>query len=65
MHVATVKFLIFLRPFCGGFHHVCSAEYLYLENIYSKRELFKMGISEFEVFFAKIKVDGIFGRVLQ
>ena len=46
-----------IDPFAEGgwFHHVCLAEYLYLENIYSKRELFKMGISEFEVFFAKIK----------
>ena len=46
-----------IDPFAEGswFHHVCSAEYLYLENIYSKLELFKMGISEFEVFFTKIK----------
>ena len=39
----------------GWFKHVCSAEYLFLENIYSKRELFKIGISDFECFVAKVK----------
>ena len=39
----------------GWFNRACSAEYLFLENIYSKRELFKMGIAEFEDFIAKIK----------
>ena len=39
----------------GWFDHVCSAEYLFLENIYSKRELFEIGISDFECFVAKIK----------
>ena len=39
----------------GWFEHVCSAEYLFLENVYSKRELFKIGISDFECFVSKIK----------
>ena len=39
----------------GWFKQVCSAEYLFLENIYSKRELFKIGISDFECFVAKVK----------
>ena len=45
----------------GWFEHACLAEYLclaeclFLENIYSKRELFKIGISDFECFVSKIK----------
>ena len=46
-----------IDPFAenGWFNHVCSAEYLFLENIYSKRDLFKMGIGEIDEFIAKIK----------
>ena len=39
----------------GWFQHVCSAEYLYLENIYSKKDMFKMNINEFEDFLCKVK----------
>ena len=39
-------FLIDPFPKNSWFNHVCSAEYLFLENIYSKRDLFKMGIGE-------------------
>ena len=46
----------------GWFDHVCSAEYLFLENIYSKRELFKIGISDFECFVAKIKKNTVTPR---
>ena len=46
-----------IDPFTEGgwFEHVCSAEYLYLENIYEKKDLFKMGINDFEVLFTKVK----------
>ena len=46
-----------IDPFAenGWVQHVCSAEYLFLENIYFKRDLFRMGIGEFEDFTAKIK----------
>ena len=46
-----------INPFAenGWFNHVCSAEYLFLENIYSKRDLFRIGIAEFEDFIAKIR----------
>ena len=46
-----------IDPFTKGgwFEHVCSAEYLYLENIYEKKDLFKMGINDFEVLFTKVK----------
>lgn len=39
---------LLIDPFLENswFNHVCSAEYLFLENIYSKRDLFKMGIGE-------------------
>ena len=38
-----------IDPFAetGWFQHVCSAEYLYLENIYSKKHMFKMNINDF------------------
>ena len=39
----------------GWFQHVCSAEYLYLKNIYSKKDMFKMNINEFEEFSYKVK----------
>ena len=46
-----------INPFVQGgwFEHVCSAEYLYLQNIYKKKDLFRMGINDFETFFAKVK----------
>ena len=46
-----------IDPFSNGgwFEHVCSAEYLYLENIYEKKDLFRMGINDFEVFLLKLK----------
>ena len=46
-----------IDPFAetGWFQHVCSAEYLYLENIYSKKDMFKMNINEFEDFLCKVK----------
>ena len=46
-----------INPFAetGWFQHVCSAEYLYLENIYSKKDMFKVNINEFEEFLCKVK----------
>ena len=46
-----------IDPFVEGgwFEHVCSGEYLYLENIYEQKDLFKMGINKFKDFFEKIK----------
>ena len=46
-----------INPFVQGgwFEQVCSAEYLYLQNIYKKKDLFRMGINDFETFFAKVK----------
>ena len=46
-----------INPFVedGWFQHVCLAEFLFLENIYSKHDLFRMGIGEFESFTAKIE----------
>ena len=46
-----------IDPFSNGgwFEHVCSAEYLYLQNIYEKKDLFRMGINDFEGFFTKVK----------
>ena len=32
-----------------------SAEYLYLENIFEKKDLFRMGVNDFEGFFTKVK----------
>ena len=39
----------------GWFDHVCKAEYLFLENIFSAKEMFQMGISTFDIYFGKIK----------
>lgn len=50
----------------GWFEHVYSAEYLFLENIYSKSEQFKIGISDFECFVSKIKKTvSVSGRILR
>ena len=46
-----------IDPFAetGWFQHVCSAKYLYLENIYSQNDMFKMNINKFEDFVRKLK----------
>ena len=38
----------------GWFKHVCEA-HLFLENIYSAKEMFRMGIDNFDVYFNKVK----------
>ena len=38
----------------GWFDHVCKAEYLFLENIFSAKEMYQMGISTFDIYFSKI-----------
>ena len=38
----------------GWFNHVCKAEYLFLENIFSAKEMFQMGISTFDIYYNKI-----------
>ena len=38
----------------GWFNHVCKAEYLFLENIFSAKEMYQMGISNFQIYFRKI-----------
>ena len=38
----------------GWFDHICKAEYLFLENIFSAKEMFRMGISTFDIYFSKI-----------
>ena len=53
-----------INPFVHGgwFEHVCSAEHLYLQNIYKKIDLLRMGIYDFETFFCKSeKSDGLYG----
>ena len=39
----------------GWFEHICRAEYLFLENIFNVKDLYKMGIADFETYFNKIK----------
>ena len=39
----------------GWFEHVCKAEYLFLENIFSAKEMYQMGISTFDIYLNKIK----------
>ena len=39
----------------GWFQHTCKAEHLFLENIYSAREMYQMGIAEFDIYFDKLK----------
>ena len=38
----------------GWSKHVFRAEYLFLENIYSKKEMIKMGIDNFEIYCEKL-----------
>ena len=46
-----------IDPFAdsGWFSHVCSAEYLLLQNIYSERDLAHINIASLEEFVAKVK----------
>ena len=37
------------------FEHVCRAEHLFLENVYEAKQLYQMGILEFDNFFAKVQ----------
>ena len=39
----------------GWFEHVCKAEYLFLENIFDAKDMYKMGIANFQKYFNKIK----------
>ena len=39
----------------GWFQHVCKVEYLFLENIYTAKEMYQMGIDDFDVYFEKVK----------
>ena len=39
----------------GWFEHICRAEHLFLENVFDARELYRMGILEFDTFFEKAK----------
>ena len=38
----------------GWFEHICKAEHLFLENLYETREMFHMGILDFDIFFGKV-----------
>ena len=39
----------------GWFQDVCKVEYLFLENIYTSKEMYQMGIDKFDVYFEKVK----------
>ena len=39
----------------GWFEHVCRAEHLFLENVYDNKDLYKMGVLDFDTFFEKVK----------
>ena len=39
----------------GWFEHICKVEHLFLEHIYSAREMCQMGIAEFGIYFDKLK----------
>ena len=39
----------------GWFQHVCKVEYLFLENIYTAREMYQMGMDNFDIYFEKVK----------
>ena len=39
----------------GWFEHICRAEHLFLENVFDAKELYRMGILEFDTFFEKAK----------
>ena len=43
------------RAVNGWFDHVCKAEYLFLKNIFSAKEMFQMGLSTFDIYLGKIK----------
>ena len=38
----------------GWFEHICKAEHLFLENLYESKEMFHMGILDFDIFFDKV-----------
>ena len=38
----------------GWFEHICKAEYLFFENLYDSKEIFRMGIFDFEIFLEKV-----------
>ena len=38
----------------GWFEHICKAEHLFLENLYETKEMFQMGILDFEIFLHKV-----------
>lgn len=38
----------------GWLQHVCKVQYLFLENIYTSKEMYKMGIDNFDVCFEKV-----------
>ena len=38
----------------GWLQYVCKVEYLFLENIYTSKEMYKMGIDNFDVCFEKV-----------
>ena len=39
----------------GWFKHVCKVEYLFLEKIYTEKEMYQMGIHNFNVYFNRVK----------
>ena len=39
----------------GWFQHVCKVGYLFLENIYTSREMYQMGIDNLDIYFEKVK----------
>lgn len=39
----------------GSFEHVCKVEYLFLENIYTSKEMYRMGIDNFDDYFKIVK----------
>ena len=50
----TCDFLMDSRTSNVWFEHICKAEYLFLENLYDSKEMFRMGIFDFEVFWKKL-----------
>ena len=48
------NFPIKSRTVNGWFDHVCKAEYLFLKNIFSAKEMCQMGISNYDIYFSKI-----------
>ena len=43
------------RAVSSWFEHVCKAEYLFLENVFESRDLYRMTISDFNTFFQKVQ----------